>query len=141
MSQELLRPPETPAREVPDRGFTALRVALGVVFVWFGALKVTGDSPVHQLVADTVPFLPGSWFVPAVGVFEVLAGAALVLGVAVRPVAALVALHLLGTFLVLLVQPGVAFVGGNPLLLTVAGEFVVKNLVLVTAALVVARRG
>jgi uncharacterized membrane protein YphA (DoxX/SURF4 family) len=140
MVRELLRPPETPARRGTEWGLTALRVALGVVFVWFGALKVAGASPVHRLVADTVPFLPGSWFVPAIGVFEVLAGAALVLGLAVRPVALLVALHLLGTFLVLVVQPGVAFAGGNPLLLTVPGEFVVKNLVLVAAALVVARR-
>ncbi|ONI84719.1 hypothetical protein ALI22I_29860 [Saccharothrix sp. ALI-22-I] len=153
MSQELIRPPET-GRAVPprgrldgvllavdgvlDRGAVLLRIALGVVFVWFGVLKVAGTSPVHELIADTVPFLPASWFVPVVGVFEVLAGMALVVGVRVRLVAAVTALHLLGTFLVLLVQPGVAFRDGNPLLLSVTGEFVVKNLVLFAAALVVA---
>jgi hypothetical protein len=45
--------------------------------------------------------------------------------------------QLLGTFLVLLVQPEVAFQDGNPLLLTVEGEFVIKNLVLITAGMVV----
>ncbi|QQQ73497.1 DoxX family protein [Saccharothrix sp. 6-C] len=122
-----------------DRSVPLLRIALGVVFLWFGALKVAGASPVRDLVAGTVPFLPASWFVPAVGVVEVLAGTALILAVRVRLVAALTALHLLGTFLVLVVQPATAFRDGNPLLLDVTGEFVVKNLVLLAASLVVAR--
>jgi uncharacterized membrane protein YphA (DoxX/SURF4 family) len=123
---------------VLDRGVVLLRIALGVVFAWFGALKVAGASPVRDLVAATVPFLPGTWFVPLVGAVEVLAGLALVLGIAVRPVAAVTVLHLMGTFLVFVVQPGVAFGDGNPLVLSVTGEFVLKNLVLVAAALVVA---
>jgi hypothetical protein len=44
-----------------------------------------------------------------------------------------VALQLSGTFLVLVLRPDVAFVGGNPLLLSVEGEYVVKNLVLLAA--------
>jgi uncharacterized membrane protein YphA (DoxX/SURF4 family) len=124
---------------VLDRSVPLLRIALGVVFLWFGVLKVAGMSPVRDLVADTVPFMPATWFVPAVGVFEVLAGMALVVAVQVRLVAALAALHLLGTFLVLVVQPAVAFRHGNPLLLSTIGEFVLKNLVLVAAALVVVR--
>jgi hypothetical protein len=46
-------------------------------------------------------------------------------------------LQMAGTFLVLVLQPDVAFQGGNPLLLTTEGEFVIKNLVLITAGLVV----
>ena len=38
--------------------------------------------------------------------------------------------HLAGTFLVLIMQPQLAFQDGNPLLLTTIGEFVVKNVVL-----------
>jgi uncharacterized membrane protein YphA (DoxX/SURF4 family) len=123
---------------VLDRSVPLLRIGLGVVFVWFGVLKVAGTSPVRDLVATTVPWLPASWFVPVVGVFEVLAGTALVAAIQVKPVAALIALHLLGTFLVFVVQPAVAFRFGNPLVLTVTGEFVLKNLVLLAAALVVA---
>ena len=44
---------------------------------------------------------------------------------------------MVGTFLVLIFQPEVAFRAGNPLLLTVEGEFVVKNLVLLTAGMVI----
>lgn len=39
-----------------------------------------------------------------------------------------------------MVQPDVAFAHGNPLLLTVEGEFVIKNIVLLSGALVVASR-
>jgi len=46
--------------------------------------------------------------------------------------------HLLGTFLVFLVLPGLTFVDGNPLALTVLGEFVAKNVVLIAGLLVVA---
>jgi uncharacterized membrane protein YkgB len=48
------------------------------------------------------------------------------------------ALHMGGTFLVLIALPDVAFQGSNPLVLTAVGEFVVKNVVLLSAGLVVA---
>lgn len=48
--------------------------------------------------------------------------------------------HLSGTFLVLVTQPAVAFQDGNPLALTMTGEFVVKNVVLIAAGLVLIGR-
>jgi uncharacterized membrane protein YkgB len=45
--------------------------------------------------------------------------------------------QMVGTFPTFLILPNVTFRHGNPLLLTVEGEFVVKNLVLIAAALVV----
>jgi len=48
--------------------------------------------------------------------------------------------HLTGTLLVFVMQPQVAFQHGNPLLLTTEGEFVMKNVVLISAALVLASR-
>jgi uncharacterized membrane protein YkgB len=47
------------------------------------------------------------------------------------------AAQLVGTLLVFVVLPDVAFQDGNPLKLTVEGEFVVKNVVLLAAAMVV----
>ena len=117
-----------------------LRVSLGLVFVWFGILKVTGQTPVGQLVADTVFWLNPDWFVPLLGVFEVLVGIGLLFGRGLRLVLALFALQMIGTFLVLVVQPDVAFQDGNPLMLTTEGEFVVKNLVLLSAGLMIGSR-
>lgn len=121
-------------------GLPLLRLSLGVVFVWFGALKVTGVTPVTDLVAETVYWLDPSWFVPVLGVFEVVVGAGLLVGRGLRLVLLLFAAQMLGTFLVLVIQPQVAFQDGNPLLLTMEGEFVVKNLVLLSAGLVLGSR-
>jgi uncharacterized membrane protein YkgB len=115
----------------------ALRVSLGVVFVWFGALKIAGATPVTDLVADTVYWFDPDWVVPMLGWAEVVVGAGLVLRIWLRGVLALFVAQMAGTFLVLVIQPEVAFRDGNPLLLTVEGEFVIKNLVLLSAGLVI----
>jgi putative oxidoreductase len=117
-----------------------LRISLGVVFLWFGVLKITGQTPVAELVADTVFWLDPDWFVPLLGVFEVLVGLGLLVGRGLRAVLALFVLQMIGTFLVLVVQPDVAFQNGNPLMLTTEGEFVVKNLVLLSAGLMIGSR-
>jgi putative oxidoreductase len=117
-----------------------LRLSLGLVFVWFGILKITDQSPVGELVADTVFWLNPDWFVPLLGVFEVLVGVGLLVGRGLRLVLALFVLQMIGTFLVLVVQPNIAFQGGNPLVLTTEGEFVVKNLVLLSAGLMIGSR-
>ncbi len=118
-------------------GIRVLRVALAVTFVWFGALKVVGRSPVGDLVAQTVYWLPPTFFVPFLGWWEVAIGIGLLLGVALRLVLSLFWLQMAGTFLVLVLRPELAFQSGNPLLLTVTGEFVIKNLVLIAAGLVI----
>lgn len=118
-------------------GVRALRWALGLVFVWFGALKLLRVSPVADLVARTVYWLPPDTFVPVLGVWEVAVGLGLLLGIALRLILLLFWLQMAGTFLVLFLRPDISFQGGNPLLLTVEGEFVVKNLVLIAAGLVI----
>ena len=122
----------------------ALRVSLGVVFIWFGAMKGFDVTPVADLVASTVYWFDPGWVVPVLGIFEVIVGIGLLFRFALRLVLGLFALQMIGTFLVLALLPEVAFDGGNPLLLTVEGEFVVKNLVLLSAGMVVGatiRRG
>lgn len=118
-------------------GTRLLRVALAVTFIWFGALKVVGRSPVGDLVAQTVYWLPPAFFVPFLGWWEVVVGIGLLFGVALRLVLLLFWLQMAGTFLVLVLRPGLAFQTGNPFFLTVIGEFVIKNLVLIAAGLVI----
>lgn len=117
-----------------------LRLSLGIVFVWFGVLKITGETPVSDLVADTVYWLDPSWFVPFLGFVEVVVGVGLLTGWGLRVILALFVLQMLGTFLVLFLQPDVTFQRSNPFLLTTEGEFVVKNLVLLSSGLVIASR-
>ena len=114
-----------------------LRVSLGIVFLWFGALKVFGGTPVADLVAATVYWVDPDWFVPLLGVVEMLVGAGLILRRAMRTILAVFLAQMAGTFLVLILLPEIAFQDGNPFKLTVEGEFVIKNLVLLAAGLVV----
>lgn len=114
----------------------ALRVSLGLVFVWFGLLKVVGHSPVADLVHATLPWADERLLVPVLGWVEIAIGVALLAGRPRRLALLAVAVHLAGTFLVFVQVPGLVISGGNPLLLNGNGEFVLKNLVLICAALV-----
>ena len=118
-------------------GIRMLRISLGIIFVWFGLLKVIGKSPVMELVAKTVYWVPPHLFVPFLGFWEMVVGAGLLFGMALRFTLFLFWLQMAGTFLVLILRPDIAFQAGNPLLLTTEGEFVIKNLILIAAGLVV----
>ncbi len=117
-------------------GMTVLRCVLALVYVWFGVLKVTGKSDVFGLVQATVPWFDAHWFVPALGVVEILLGVGLFVGRARRLVLIGIMGHLIGTFLTFIDAPSWMMHNSNPLLLNMNGEFVLKNLVLITAALV-----
>ncbi|HEU5475068.1 MAG TPA: DoxX family membrane protein [Actinophytocola sp.] len=117
-----------------------LRLAIGIVFLWFGALKIANMTPVGDFVGNTLPWFDRDFVVPALGWFEVFLGLALIAGRMLSLVCAALVAHLCGTFLALVMQPSVTFQDGNPLVLTTEGEFVVKNLVLIAAALVIAAR-
>lgn len=118
-------------------GVQLLRVCLGIVFFWFGLLKVIGKSPVAELVAQTVYWVSPQAFVPFLGVWEMVVGIGLLCSVALRLTLFLFWLQMAGTLMVLVLRPDIAFQGGNPFLLTAEGEFVIKNLVLIAAGLVV----
>jgi len=74
------------------------------------------------------------------GVFEVALGLWLMVGRGLWAALPLFVAHMIGTFGVLVMVPDIAFQDGNPLQLTVEGEFVVKNLVMLAAVIVVATR-
>lgn len=114
-------------------GPKALQASLAVLFVWFGAMKLLGASPVAGLISEAVPFVDPSLLIPALGVFEVVLGVTLLTGANLAVLVAMSA-HLVGTFSVFLFAPELSFQGGNPLLLTTEGEFVMKNLVLLASA-------
>lgn len=118
-------------------GIPLLRVTLAVVFIWFGVLKLIGRSPVVELIAQMVYWLPPERFVPWLGLWELVVGVGLLFRVALRLTLLLFWLQMAGTFLVLVLRPDIAFQRGNPLFLTTLGEFVIKNLVLIAAGIVV----
>jgi putative oxidoreductase len=113
----------------------ALRLSLAAVYLWFGLLKLLGQSPVEALVSSTLPLGDPGTTVRVLGAVEVALGVGLLIGRARRLLLMAVIAHLCGTFLTVLMAPGLLFQHRNPLLLTADGEFVLKNLVLITATL------
>lgn len=114
-----------------------LRVALGIVFLWFGALKVLGISPVADIVSSTYSFLPQREFLLFLGIWEVLIGIGLLARIALRVTLALLWLQMAGTLIAPILNPALFFAGSNPFFLTSQGEFVVKNLVLIASSIVI----
>ena len=117
-------------------GIRMLRISVGLVFIWFGALKTAGMSPAQELVARTVYWFPPEAFIPFLGWWEVLIGTGLLARPLTRVAIALLFLQMPGTFLPLILLPEVCFTHA-PFGLTMEGQYIIKNLVLISAAIVV----
>lgn len=117
-------------------GHPLLRYALGLVFVWFGIIKPLGLSPVHGLVASTAILLPPDLFVVVIGWWEVAIGLCLLYRPLLRLGIFLLFIQIPGTFIPLVFMPTVTWLV-FPIAPTVEGQYIIKNLVLIGAALVV----
>ena len=117
-------------------GMRLLRYSLGIVFIWFGLLKPLGVSPAAELVERTVYWFPPDVFVPILGWWEVAIGACMLWRPLIRVSIFLLLLQMPGTMLPLFLLPDVCF-RHVPWALTLEGQYIVKNLTLVSAALVV----
>ncbi len=113
-----------------------LRVALAIIFIWFGALKVFAASPADDLVRRTVYWFSPEVFLPVLGIWEIAIGICLLVPVLIRIGLLLLFFQLPGTFLPLLLLPEVCFVR-FPFSLTMEGQYIIKNLLIIGAALVV----
>jgi uncharacterized membrane protein YkgB len=123
-------------RTLSRYGVPILRISLAAVFIWFGYLKVIGQSPIAGLVESTYHFIDYPNFLLILGWVEIVIGAGLLFKLYLRVILALLWIQMLGTFASLFLNPDVFF-NGSFLLLTELGEFVVKNIVLVAASLVI----
>jgi uncharacterized membrane protein YkgB len=121
-------------------GLIFLRFAIGVIFIWFGALKTVGElSPAYDLVAATVYWLTPEIIVPLLGLWEIAIGLAFLFTPLTRVAIFLLALQMPGTFLPLVLLPEVCFTI-FPVALTIEGQYIVKNLVIIGSALVIGSR-
>ena len=122
-------------------GTLAVRVSFGIIFIWFGILKPLGVSSAAPLVRATVPWLPffgvDAW-VGIIGWWEVAIGVCFLFRKTIRVAIALLFLQMVGTFLPLVLLPEVAFQAGKvPWGPTLEGQYIIKNLMIISAALVV----
>jgi len=124
------------------RGVTLLRLALGIVFLWFGALKFfPGLSPAQTLAADTIGVLTMGQLEPRTAVrllalWETLIGLGLLCGAYLRVTLFLLWTQMLGTITPLFLFPDQAFTR-VPFAPTLEGQYIIKNVVLIAAGIVI----
>ncbi|MDR5682776.1 MAG: DoxX family membrane protein [Armatimonadota bacterium] len=122
-------------------GIVLLRVSLGIVFFWFGFLKFfSGLSPAQDLATRTISVLtfgrlPPDVSIPILAAWECLIGLGLMLGVFMRATLLLLWLQMLGTITPLFLFPHEVFVR-IPYAPTLEGQYIVKNIVLISAGIV-----
>lgn len=129
------------------RSILILRVSLGAVFLAFGLLKyIPGVSPAENLalttlhlltfgiIGDVIPYFLG---LIAIATMECLIGLSLVTGLGLRAALYLLVFQLLGILSPIVLLPNRLFAGPfhAP---TLEGQYVLKDVVLVAAAMVVA---
>lgn len=119
-----------------DAFVLALRISLGLIFFWFGVLKIFGYNPVYDIIYASFPIFTTEIGLVVLGVIETAIGAGLLFNIFPLLTHASLVLHLVGTLSVFVLGPEVMFAPFFPIL-TLAGEFVFKNIALATAGLVI----
>ena len=123
-------------------GVALLRVSLGIVFLWFGALKFFPDlSPAQDLAGRTITMLSGGLVPPSISVpflaaWECLIGLGLLIGRGLRAILFLLYAQMLGTLTPIVLFPHEVFTR-IPYAPTLEGQYIIKNLVLISAGIVV----
>ena len=123
-------------------GILLLRISVGIVFLWFGALKfVPGLSPADVLATKTISaltfgFVPPDISRPLLALWESLIGIGLISGRFMRITILLLFVQMLGTVTPLVLFPAETWVR-FPIVPTLEGQYILKNMVLVTAAIVI----
>jgi len=123
-------------------GIMLLRVSLGIVFFWFGALKFfPGLSPAQGLATRTIDVLTFGLIPPNVSIlvlatWECLIGIGLILGLFMRATLLLLFLQMLGTMTPIFFFPQEVFTR-IPYAPTLEGQYIIKNIVLISAGLII----
>lgn len=123
-------------------GIPLLRLSLGAVFLWFGALKFFPDlSPAQELATRTMYLLsgglvPASVSLPLLAGWECVVGLGLLVGRGLRGILLLLYVQMLGTLTPIVLFPDEVFTR-IPHIPTLEGQYIIKNLVLISAGIVV----
>lgn len=126
----------------PDNKINTLRISIGIVYFWFGILKFFANvSPAELLAIDTLTTL-SFHLIPAgicyllLGLTETLIGVLLLSNKWISVTVSVGFLHMLGTFTPIVLQPHIFFTDA-PFGITLTGQYIFKNIIIVSALLVI----
>jgi uncharacterized membrane protein YphA (DoxX/SURF4 family) len=120
-------------------GLHLLSISMGLVFVWFGALKLVGMSPAEPLIRDTLDFLPNTLvrlLILLLAIWEVAIGIGFLSGKAKRVVLIMLLMQMAGAMSPLALAPERLW-ETFPLVWTLEGQYVFKDIILISAGLVI----
>ena len=121
--------------------FTILRISVGIVYFWFGALKfIQGLSPAEQLAMQTIHKITFGLINDHINIitlasWECSVGFLLMIGKWIKPALVLLFLHMICTFTPFIFFPNQTF-NVAPYGLSLTGQYIVKNIVIIAAGLV-----
>ena len=113
-----------------------LKYSFAIIFVWYGALKVHGTSPVQSLVENSTNWLGINNFSFYLGLWEILLGVCFLFKKTLKLGIFMLFLQFPGTFFPLFLDPQDCF-NHFPFGLTLQGQYIFKNIILIFAALVI----
>lgn len=117
----------------------AIRISFGIIFIWFGILKPFDISSADSLLKATVAWLPfgtPDFWLNAIGWWEVAIGITFLFARTTKIAIALLFLQMFGTFMPLVLLPEVTFQNGNIFTPSLEGQYIIKNVMIISAALV-----
>jgi len=126
---------------VSRQSLLLLRVSIGLIYVWFGALKFFhGYSPAEDLAINTInkltfALIPQPVNIILLAIWECSIGIFLITGKSLRTVLIFLFVHMACTFTPLLFFPSLSF-NYPPYGFTLVGQYIMKNLIVICAALV-----
>lgn len=127
-------------RLLARHSLTLLRVSIGIVFVWFGALKlVPGLSPAEPLIRAAYDFLPEALMNPfllAIALLEIAIGLGFIIGKFQRLVVLMLLFQMGGAMSPIILAPDRMW-ASFPFVFTLEGQYVVKDIILISAGLVI----
>ncbi|MDR4987240.1 MAG: DoxX family membrane protein [Bacteroidales bacterium] len=140
--KKLTKVEQTAYRWMSKNGIALLRISIGIVFFWFGVQKFfPGLSSAEELASRTIEtlsfgLLQKSASMILLGAWEVLIGMTFITGYWMRLAIPLLLLQMIGTIMPLFLYPAETFVP-PPLVPTLVGQYIIKNIVIITGAMVV----
>jgi uncharacterized membrane protein YkgB len=125
------------SQKMEKHSVNMMRISLAIIYIWFGALKVFGMSPAGELVEKTVYWFRPEIFIPILGICEVIIGLGLLVKRFIPITIVLLLLHMAVTFFPIFIVQKLCF-DAFPYCPTLVGQYIIKNLVLISGALVIA---
>jgi uncharacterized membrane protein YkgB len=139
LSRRLHQFDRTATRLMNRYGLRLLSISMGLVFVWFGTLKLVGMSPAEPLIRDTLDFLPGTLvnlLILLLALWEVAIGIGFLSGRAKRVVLIMLLLQMVGAMSPLILAPERLW-ETFPFVWTLEGQYVFKDIVLISGGLAI----